>query len=421
MSFFDFLRRAVAVLSLSLAVCASAVADEAPLTLDAAVALAVRNSPLLDADSARVVATRDDAVRAGRLPDPELSVGIANLPVQGPGAFTAGADAMTMRTVGLMQRIPARAVRDAERALARAGVDAAAAARIAAAENVRQSVATAWISRWAADRRRALLAELRDEATTAVDASRARLAGGTGSASDALAARGELAALDARIDAAESADNAAQAELSRWLGDAAVRPLADPSDFSALPVAPARLLAQLDRQAALLLWSARERAADAAVDAARAGKKPQWSIAASYGVRAAGLPDMAMIEVGLSLPLFAGNRQDRAIGARLAERDAVADEHEDALRAQRSSVEQELAQWQGWTRQVQRFRDQRLPLARDRTRAALAAYRGGGELRDWLDARRDEIDLRLAYADALEAWGRAWAALAYLMPAEDTP
>lgn len=421
MSFPDSLRRAGAALGLFLAVCASAVADDAPLTLDAAVALAVRDAPLLGADAARLAAAREDAVRAGRLPDPELSVGIANLPVQGPGAFTVGADAMTMRTVGLMQRIPPRAARDAERALAQAGVDAADAARIAAAENVRQSAATAWIARWAAERRRALLAQLRDEAMTAVDASRARLAGGTGSASDALAARGELATLDARIDAADAADAAAQAELARWLGDGAARPLADSTDFAALPVAPAQLLAQIDRQAALLPWPARERAADAAVDAARAGKRPEWRVGASYGVRAAGLPDMAMIEVGFSLPLFAGNRQDRAIGARLAERDAVADERADAMRAQRSSVEQELAQWQGWERQVRRFRDERLPLARDRTRAALAAYRGGGELRDWLDARRDEIDLRLAYADALEAWGRAWAALAYLMPAEDTP
>ena len=29
--------------------------------------------------------------------------------------------------------------------------------------------------------------------------------------------------------------------------------------------------------------------------------------------------------------------------------------------------------------------------------------------------------IRLAYADALAAWGRGWAALAYLIPAEDTP
>jgi hypothetical protein len=39
-----------------------------------------------------------------------------------------------------------------------------------------------------------------------------------------------------------------------------------------------------------------------------------------------------------------------------------------------------------------------------------------------LDARRDEIERRLAYADALAAHARLWAALAYLLPStEDAP
>lgn len=412
-------RHAAALIMLLLAWPLAAAAAEPPLTLDAAVALAVRDAPALAADASRVAAARDDAVRAGRLPDPELTFGINNLPVQGPGAYTVDADPMTMRTLGLMQRIPSRAARDAERALAQAGVDAADAARVAAGENVRRAAAAAWVALWADVRRRALLTELREEAKTAVRASRARLAGGTGNASDALAARGELASLDSRIDAADAAIDAARAELTRWLGSDAGRPLADPPDFATLPVAPVRLLAEIDRQAPLQPWTAREREAEAALAAARASRHPDWRMEASYGVRGAGLPDMAMVEVGVSLPLFTRNRQDRAISARYAERDAVAAEHEDARRAQRAAVERVLADWQGWTRQVQRYRDTLLPLARDRTRAALAAYRGGASLQAWLDARRDEVDTRIAYADGLDAWGRAWAALAYLLPSEE--
>jgi hypothetical protein len=51
----------------------------------------------------------------------------------------------------------------------------------------------------------------------------------------------------------------------------------------------------------------------------------------------------------------------------------------------------------------------------------LAGYRGGGALQAWLDARRDEIELRLGYADALASRARLWVALAYLLPAEVTP
>jgi outer membrane protein TolC len=403
------------------AVCAAPAlaAGDLPLTLNAAVALAVRNAPLLAADAARMDAARADRVRAGRLPDPELGVGLDNLTATGGGAFDPLADTMTMQTIGIMQVIPSRAARSAQRAAADAQVQAASAQRELAGVDIRRSAADAWISVWAAQRRVELLADLRTQANIAVAASGARFAGGTDGAADALAARAEAVDLDNRIDAARAGIEAAQAALRRWTGTDANA--ADAPDFAELPVAPAALLAQLDRQAPLLQWPAREASAQAALDAARASKRPQWSVGVSYAKRFGSLPDMASVNFGMSLPLFAGNRQDRDIGARHAERDAVLAEHEDARRAQRAALEQTLAQWRGGTRQVRRYHDDLLPIAADRSRVALAAYRGGGSLRPWLDARRDEIKARLDYADALAAWGRDWAALAYLIPAEDTP
>ena len=394
--------------------------EAAPLTLPAAVALAVRDAPVLGADAARVDAARADADRAGRLPDPELTFGIGNLPLQGAGAFTFGADEMTMRTIGVMQRLPARATREAERAQAQAGVAAADSVRTTAAADVRREAAIAWIAAWSAQRKQLLLGDLRGSGELAVRVSRARLAGGSGSAAETLAARAEVVVLESRIDAATAQLAAARAELARWVGPDAGQALADAPDFDALPTAPARLLARLDALAPLAAWPARERAAEAALDAARASKRPEWRVGASYGARSAGLPDMATLEVGVSLPLFTRHRQDPAISARHAERDAVLAEHEDARRAQKAAVESALAKWQGQSRQVRRYRDELLPLARDRTRVALAAYRGGADLQDWLAARRDEVDLRIAYADALDAWGRDWAALAYLLPRETT-
>lgn len=141
----------------------------------------------------------------------------------------------------------------------------------------------------------------------------------------------------------------------------------------------------------------------------------------SYGKRFGGRDDMISLNVGVSLPIFPGNRQDRDISARYAERDAVRDEREDARRVQRAAVEHTLADWRGLTEQVQRYHKELLPLAHDRSYVALAAYRGGASLQPWLDARRAEIRTRLDYANALAAWGRDWAALAYLIPKETTP
>jgi len=285
---------------------------------------------------------------------------------------------------------------------------------------VRERIADAWIDVWAIEQQRALLATLHDEAALAVRIAQARLRGGEGSAVDALAARAEIAMLDNRLEAVEADLAAAQAGLQRWLGTSPGA-LSATQDFSQLPVDTARLTTTIDQQAPLQAWAAREQVAQAALEQARAARHPDWSVSASYGKRAPGLSDMVMLEVGVSLPLFTRNRQDRGISARQAQWDAVQADYEDARRAQREVVTRAVATWQGWGRQIARYQQTLLPLARDRAQTALAGYRGGGSLQPWLDARRAEIELRLSYADALAARARLWASLAYLLPSEVTP
>jgi outer membrane protein TolC len=396
-------------------------AGDEPVSLAQAIRLGVAQAPLLSARDAQIDAAREDAMRAGRLPDPSLTFGVSSYPITGPGAFSFRSDTMTMRTVGVMQAIPSHAAREADRELANAQIDAAAAERTATAQDVREQIADAWIELWAAQQKQGLLAALREESDLAVKLTQARLRGGEGSAADALAARAEAASLDNRLAGVEAELAAAQAGLQRWLGEP-VSTLAAAPDFGHLPVAPAQLEQGLDRQAPMQAWQAREQVAQAALKQARATKHPDWSVSASYGQRAPGLSDMVMLQVGVSLPLFTRNRQDRGISAKQAQWDAVQAEHEDARRAQREAVTRAVAAWQGWGDQLQRYRDTLLPLDRDRAKTALAGYRGGGALQPWLDARRDELERRLAYADALAAHARLWAALAYLLPGtEDAP
>lgn len=394
-------------------------AAELPLTLQAAVKHGVEQAPLLTARDADIDAMQEEAARAGRLPDPTLTFGIANYPVTAPGAFGLRSDTMTMRTVGVTQNIPSRAARAAERGLADARMDAASADRVATTQGVQERIADAWIGVWAAERQRALLLELRDESGLAVQTTQARLRGGEGSASDALATRAEAATLDNRLEAAGAELAAARASLQRWMGTQ-VPALADAPDFGRLPVAADRLEQSVDQQAPMQAWAAREQVAQAALERARAAKHPDWSVSAMYGKRAPNLSDMVTLQFGVSLPLFARHRQDRGISARQAQWDVVQAEHEDARRAQREGVARAIAAWQGWGRQIERDQKIVLPLARDRAKTALASYGGGGSLQPWLDARRDEIEARLTYADALAARARLWASLAYLLPTPET-
>lgn len=397
----------------------TAYAVEPPLTFEAAVQRGLANAPQLEARRADIDAMHEEAARAGRLPDPSLTVGIANYPVTAPGAFSLRSNPMSMRAIGIMQTIPSKASRDAKQQSAGAQIDSAEATRVATMQTQRELIANAWIGVWAYGKQRALLQELQGESVLTVQVAKARLRGGEGSVTDVLAARADALTLDNQLESNQAALEAARASLQRWLGDA-TPPLAEPPDFSTLPIGRAELEQSIDRQAPLQVWQAREQVADAALAEARAAKHPDWNVGLSYGHRAPGLSDTVTLQVGVSLPLFTRNRQDRGISAKYAERDAVQADHEDARRAQREAVARAIATWQGWDRQIVRDEHTLLPLARDRTRTALAAYRGGGPLQPWLDARRDDIQLRLNYADALAARARLWASLAYLLSASET-
>jgi outer membrane protein TolC len=388
-----------------------------PLTLQQTVTLAVERAPLVQAGRAREDAARADLDRAGRWPDPRLTFGVQNLTVQGPGAFSTAADSMTMRTVGLSQEIPSGTQLAAERAGARAGEAAANAETEQARLNTRQVAAAAWVSLWAAEQARDQIEGLERQNALAIVATKARLAGGTGSTADALAARAAQAELANRLDLANADIASARAALARWIGsEAASANLAASPDFERLPVTDAHLLQTPDQQAPLLDWESREDRAEAALQSARASKHPGWSVGLDYGARAPGLPNMITLLVGVRLPLFPAHREDQDILARRADLDAVRAERENARRAQVEAVQRLLATWQGYGRQVRRDRDTLLSLAADRSAAALAAYRGGASLQPWLEARRDEISIRLDYVGALKAWGDTWVQLAYLLP-----
>ncbi|MGH8085568.1 MAG: TolC family protein [Lysobacter sp.] len=388
------------------------------LSLEEATRLAVERAPMLDARRSQVEAAQQESRRAGALPDPMLTVGIDNLPVTGADAFDVQADFMTMKRIGLRQEVPARAEREAERSLAARNIDKAQADAQAERLEVRRETAEAWIDLWAAQRELDELMALREETELASRLARARVAGGADPVADALAAEAALLELDNRIEAARASEQAAQVGLARWIGDEMLLPTEQAPDFTALPVSEARLLAALDRLGPLLPTTAEIETAAAAVDVARAEKRPDWSVAASYGQRDGGRSDMFMLEFGIDLPLFTRNRQDRGIAARQAEYEAALSTREDLRRQQAARIRADIARWEGFKRQVARDRDALLPLARDRTATALAAYRAGAPVRPWLDARRDEIDILIDHTQRLGALGRAWAALAYLLPQE---
>ena len=76
-----------------------------------------------------------------------------------------------------------------------------------------------------------------------------------------------------------------------------------------------------------------------------------------------------------------------------------------------------LNEWENGRERIARYERELVPLAQERTQAALAAYRGGkSDLAEVLAARRNEIDVRTQTLQLEMDTARIWAQLNYLAP-----
>ncbi|MBM4218176.1 MAG: TolC family protein [Gammaproteobacteria bacterium] len=392
-------------------------ADGPVLSFDEAVALALDHAPEVTADAQGVAAMRELEVSAGRLPDPALIVGVDNLPVEGPDAWSTTADFMTMRKIGLMQEFPSREKRRLERERASAQVGLADAELAETSLAIAREAARAWIRSATSESTLRALVRLRPEVKLGATAARAGVAAGRTSTAEALAAAAAAARLETRILDLEGKARQARAELARWVGAEAERPLGPLPALEALPAPVPVLLADTGQHGALLPYAARVVAAKSDLELARAERRPDWSAELSFAKRGPGFDDMASLEFTVDLPLFARHRQTPVIAARGADLRRLEAERESGLRAHAAELRQVLIEWEQSGAQLAQYDRELLPLARERSRAALAAYRAGSaELRFAVEAVEDEIELLIERAELADARGRAWAYLRYLEP-----
>jgi outer membrane protein, heavy metal efflux system len=384
------------------------------LTLDAAVKIAIERAPQLQAEAAAVEAAQSAAIAAGRLPDPELMIGATNVPVEGEGAWSLERDFMTMREVGVMQSFPNRRKLGSQRERAGAAIEFAQARKQQSALDIARRTAEAWVAAYSAQIVLEKLQLLRPEVQLQADSARASLSSGKGTTVDALAAEAAISEVDDEILEATRELHASRAELSRWVGEDASRTFAHSPAFERLPVARDSLLGSIHNHAPLLAYDAQLALARTEVDLAKAKKRPDWSAQLSYAKRGDAFEDMVSLQFRVGLPLFSGSRQDPLIAARYAEARQIEAEREAELRMHAAEVESRIAAWETARARIDLLERERLPLARQRSQAALAGFTAGRlPLTSLLDAHTAEIKLQRDHAELLRDLGSAWAYLRY--------
>ncbi len=407
----------------TLALCAAAAGLNAHaqqlLTLDDALRLAQGRSLQLPAQDSAAAAAREMSIAARQLPDPTLKAGINNLPINGADRFSLTRDFMTMRSVGVMQEFTRDEKRKARSARFDREAEAAEAGRVVALSSLRRDTAMAWLDRYYQERMRDLLQVQRVETALQIEAAEAAYRGGRGSQADVFAARSAVAQLEDRIRQAERQITIAKTKLARWVGADADQSLAPPPRLAAVRLDAVSLETQLEHHPQIALLIRQEAMARADADIAQSNKRSDWSVELMYSQRGSAYSNMVSVSVSIPLQWDQKNRQDREVSAKLAMAEQIRGQREEATREYVAETRSWLQAWQSNRDRMGQYDSSLIPLASERTRAAIATYRGGaGPLTSVLEARRMEIETRMERLRLEMETAGLWAQLEYLIPAE---
>jgi outer membrane protein TolC len=389
-----------------------------PLTLAEAENLALDQEPGRAALLARASAFDDHAVAAGQLPDPTMSMGLANYPISSGGFSTEG---MTQAQLGFHQDLPSgksRAFSTSRLESMSLEMSSSADARV---RDVLTNVRSGWLEAYYWQHAHDIVTKSRPFFQDLLTVTRSLYAVGRKTQHDVLRAELELGRLDDRLIQINRRHMQAKAVLSEWLGPDASRPVA-------LKLPAWDQLPAIEVLHETLASHPALRAADARVDAQRAGvalaeerKKPGWALDLGYGYRDGNLPsgdprsDFVSLSVTMDLPFFRKNRQDRSLAAALSERSASEFEKYELSRRLLSQLDSEYAHWQDLTRRIALYDSLILSLSENQAQAALLAYQSDvGDFADVMRGYIDDLNTRLDHVRLQVERGQSYTVLANL-------
>jgi cobalt-zinc-cadmium efflux system outer membrane protein len=369
--------------------------EATPLTMEEAARLAAVDQPLLTGRQAKIQAEEQQAVAAAQLPDPQLSGGLKELPLDTPEAFSTRRDNFTEFTIGLSQEFPRAEKRRLQGARKQLDADADRASLDNEQRMVRRDASLAWLGVYETQQGLKLTQRLADEATLQVRSLEKDYSNGKASQADWFGAK---------TDAGLAADKAhdwlhhelrMREGLARWIGDDARRPVAEslpmPGSLAPLP----GLMAGADHHPVIGNLDKQIEASATEVALARQSYKPDYSVEIYYAYRR-DFADFVGIQFKVGLPYFTKNRQDRGVAAALEQSHASEDRKRDLLRELHTQISQDYVDRRHFQERLADFDASIIPDAKHRVEAARNAYQSGrGDFETVLLARRSLLDVQL--------------------------
>lgn len=389
------------------------------LSLEEAQHRAVDRSRQLAAQDASVRSSREMAVAAGQLPDPVLKAGIDNLPINGEDRFSLTRDFMTMRRIGIMQELTRSEKRELRAQRFEREAEKSVAEKAAVTASIERGTALAWLERYYAEAMLKVAEEQIEQVKGEIAAAEAVYRGGRGSQADVIGAHSTLAALEDKASELRRRVLVGKTNLARWIGDGADAPLAARPPIDSVRLNEATLDQDLAHHPDIAVMVKQEEIATAEAKIAQSSRTPDWTVEVAYQQRGPMFSNMVSVGVSVPLPWDRANRQDREVASKLAMAERMRAEREEMIRAHAGELRGMLAEWRNGRERLARYEKDLLPLAAERSKAALAGYQGGKTgITDLLLARRNETDMRMQAVQIEMDIARLWAQLNFLIPAD---
>ncbi len=392
------------------------------LSLADAVATATAGNPGLAEMQVRADAMAAVPSQVGALPDPTVSLNALNLPTD---TFSLDQEPMTQMQIGIEQSLPFPGKLELKERAAEFDADAAASnvdeSRLRLVHNVKQT----WWQIFYLDRALDIVSRSQDLLRQFVQIAQIKYKVGEGLQQDVLLAQVELSKLLDRQIELQGLRLQQIARLNALLDWPANTPLVLPAQVGedrAELLVEQQLYTHAEASRPLLKQRRQEiEAARTRRDFARRDRYPDFKLGAAYGFRqgenpdGSSRPDLATFRLGVSLPLYAGRKQDKAVDQRTSELLQKQYALQDAFSKVKAEITAALADYQRANEQVKLFETGIIPQARQSVASMLSGYQVNKV--DFLNLVRAQITLYNYETQYWRAFSDARQALASLTAA----
>jgi outer membrane protein TolC len=343
---------------------------------------ALENNPKLEAAVQRALSAEKIIPQAGALPDPQLTFGLSNLPVD---SFSFDQDPMTGKVIGVMQMFPF----PGKLSLATDIAEFEAAAVKFQQEEIRnqviQMVKQTYFDLYATDRAFETTEKNKALMEQFVRVAETKYATGSGLQQDVLRAQVEISKLEDDLIMWQQKRLSVVARLNAILNRSVDTPVDKTPPELVLPASPVTAFSaeEIERNRPLLkAWVERIQKAEAAVKLAQRDIWPNFTVGASYRQRndlSDGRPmtDFFSATVLLNIPLYFKRKQNAKVAEKELSFKAAMSEYENVKINVLSEIESILAELERNRKRVELYKGGILIQAQQSLESAHAGYRVG--------------------------------------------